>query len=97
MGAIETAAREFKANNGSMRTRAANILESARSSQVEVRKSVSLGNDLRLESEKLTGSGLEFEDHILQLTVFSGENGAFANSPNKMRRASARRESRRKL
>ncbi|MCL5124319.1 MAG: hypothetical protein M1511_07460 [Deltaproteobacteria bacterium] len=64
--------------------------------QRTVRKFVSLGNDLRLESEKLTGSGLEFEDHILQLTVFSSENGTCANSPNKMRRASARRELRRK-
>ncbi|MCL5124990.1 MAG: hypothetical protein M1511_10930 [Deltaproteobacteria bacterium] len=62
--------------------------------QRTLRKSVSLGNDLRLESEKLTGSGLEFEDHILQLTVFYSENAACANSPNKMRRASARRESR---
>ncbi|MGC8604006.1 MAG: hypothetical protein ACP5VS_09985 [Desulfomonilaceae bacterium] len=65
--------------------------------QRTVRKSVSPGNDLRLESEKLAGSGLEFENQILQLTVFSSENGASANSPNKMRRASVRRQLRRKL
>ncbi|MFA6222001.1 MAG: hypothetical protein WC647_06770 [Desulfomonilaceae bacterium] len=44
-------------------------------SRIEKRKSVSLGNDLRMESERLLGSGLEFEDQILQLSIFSAENG----------------------
>ncbi|MGC8657569.1 MAG: ARPP-1 family domain-containing protein [Desulfomonilaceae bacterium] len=96
MDALESVYLNTRNNHQSLRARAANILESARSSLVEVRKSVSLGNDLRLESDKLTGLGLEFENHILQLTVFSSENGASANSLNKMRRASIRRELRRK-
>ncbi len=36
---------------------------------------MALGNDLRLESERLMGSGLEFEEQILQLSIFTSENG----------------------
>jgi hypothetical protein len=67
-----------------------------RVSRIEKRKSVSLGADLRMESERLVGSGLEFEEQILQLSVFSAGNGNGRGGKTKMKRASARRESQRK-
>ena len=94
MDALESVNSNPKNNHQSLRARAANILESARHSHVEVRNSVSLGNDLRLESDKLTGSGLEFEDQVLQLSVFSSENGKEPKTGSRMRRASVRRENR---
>ncbi len=62
------------------------------SANLRNRKSVSLGNDSRMESERLVGSGLEFEDNVIQKRVFSSGNGSSPGS--RMRRASVRRENR---
>ena len=56
-------------------------------------KSVSPGNDLRLESERFTGAGLKFEDQIIQFSLFGSENGNGSSPQGWMRKASARRES----
>jgi len=46
------------------------LIQLAHLAKIEERKSVALGNDLRLESEQFIGSGLEFEDQIIQLSIF---------------------------
>ena len=61
-------------------------LESVGVSEIEIRKSVALGNHVRL------GSG----NQMLQMTVFAAENGKVAGPPRKMRRASVKRESQNK-
>jgi hypothetical protein len=93
MDALETSNGETKPNHRSLRGIASKIVESMQLSRIEQRKSVSLGADLRMESERLVGSGLEFEGQVIQLSVFSSGNGNETGPTSKMRRASARRES----
>ncbi|MGA8831359.1 MAG: ARPP-1 family domain-containing protein [Desulfomonilaceae bacterium] len=94
MDALETSNLEIKPNHQSLRAKASKLLESAQLSRIEERKSVALGNDLRLESERLMGSGLEFEEQILQLSILGSDNGNGTSAKTKMRRASTRRENR---
>ena len=70
-----------------------NALDTGALVAAEERRSVSLGNDLRLDSERFTGAGLEFEDQIIKFSLFSSENGNGSSKGCKMRWASARRES----
>jgi hypothetical protein len=70
------------------------LIQLAHLAKIEERKSVALGNDLRLESERLVGSGLEFEDQIIQLSIFGSGNDNGSSPGSRMRRASARRENR---
>lgn len=67
--------RESKPSNRSMRARATSILDDVGVTLVEKRKSVLLGNDLRLESARFTVAGLEFEDQRIQFSLFGSENG----------------------
>jgi hypothetical protein len=60
---------------------------------VEERRSVSMGNDICLESERFTGAGLEFEDQNIQFSVFGSGNGNGSSPKGRMKKASARRES----
>ena len=92
MDALETANQNCRPNHQSLRARASKLLESAQMSRIEERKSVALGNDLRLESERLMGSGLEFQDQILQLSIFGSESGRGTAAGSRMRKASVRRE-----
>ncbi len=46
------------------------FLAGAAGAPMDRRKSVSLGWDIRLESETIVGAGLEFEQQILQLSLF---------------------------
>jgi hypothetical protein len=94
MDALETANQNIKNNHQSLRAKASKIIESMQLSRIEERKSVSLGTDLRMESERLVGSGLEFEDNVIQMSVFSSGNGNGLSHGSRMRRASARRENR---
>ncbi len=57
---------QYRTSNRSMRARAAIILDDVGVALVEKRKSASLGNNLRLESEKFMGAWLEFGDQIIQ-------------------------------
>jgi hypothetical protein len=51
------------------------FLADAAKSTVDRRKSVSLGWDIRFESEAIVGAGLEFEQQILQLSLFKKDIG----------------------
>jgi hypothetical protein len=70
------------------------FLAGAAGANVDRRKSVSLGWDIRLESETIVGAGLEFEQQILQLSLFKKEIGQrTGNNERPLRRASGRRNS----
>jgi hypothetical protein len=60
--------RESKPSNRSTRAKATAILDDVGAALVEKRRSVSLGNDLRLESARFTVAGLEFEDQRIQFS-----------------------------
>ena len=90
MDALETAHVEKKVAAKSLRAMASKLLESAMGSHIEVRASVALGNDFRLESTDLLGAGLEFEGHVLQLSVFS-RNGSEEYGPRSRPMVSASR------
>jgi len=66
MDAPETAGANPKVNGKGMRATAMRLVSEIGRSSVEERRSASLGNDLRLESERFVGTGLEFGDHIIQ-------------------------------
>jgi hypothetical protein len=92
MDALETASQNIRNHHQALRAKASKIIQSMQLSSIEERKSVSLGNDLRMESERLFGSGLEFENHVIQMSVFSRGNGSIP--AGKMRRPSASRQTR---
>jgi len=94
MDALETAAPDNKPKHQARRSKAMKLIQLAHLAKIEERKSVALGNDLRLESEQFMGSGLEFEDQIIQLSIFGSGNGNGSSPGSRMRRASVRRENR---
>ena len=94
MDALETTNLEIKPNHQSLRAKASKLLEAVHQVTIEERQSVALGNDLRLQSERCMGSGLEFEGQIIQLSIFGSDNGNGTSAKTKMRRASTRRENR---
>lgn len=68
------------------------FLADAANSPMDRRKSVSLGWDIRLEAENVVGAGLEFENQILQLSLFKKDIGQrTGNNERPLRRASGRR------
>jgi len=68
------------------------LLLDAAAAIVERRPSVALGFDLRLESARVIGAGLEFGDHILHLSLFRQEPPpADRTRPRPLRQASRRR------
>lgn len=70
------------------------FLANAATSPMDRRKSVSLGWDIRLNSDTLVGAGLEFENQILQLSLFQKDIGQRnGNKERPLRRASRRRNS----
>jgi len=93
MDALETAHVENKPSPKSLRATASRVLESTMGAKLETRKSVGLGTDFRLDSLELFGAGLEFEEHVLQLSIFEKngtETHGFRSRP--MRPASRRRD-----
>ncbi len=95
MDALETLdAKKIKARSKASKARANKILESAGKAAVEKRKSVALGQDVRLESDEVVGAGLEFEGQVLQMTVFMKDHQGQAEETRRaMSRASRRRSS----
>ena len=73
MDALETAELRKKVVGKALKAKAAKLLQTAQAASTEIRRSVALGNDLRLESNGLMGAGLEFEGQVLQLSIF-GKN-----------------------
>lgn len=57
-----------------------NAMDSGALVAAEERRSVSLGNDVRLESEKFMGAGLEFGNRLFSL-AFSAQEREWFNSP----------------
>jgi len=70
MDALETAESEEKASSQTLRAKASKVLDAAQKARFEVRRSVALGDDVRLDSSDVIGAGLEFEGQILQLSIF---------------------------
>jgi hypothetical protein len=92
MDALETAHPKERVPDKSLKSRAIKIMESIQEAQMEVRQSVALGNDLRLESNDLTGAGLEFEGQTIQLSIFARDrNEEYGPKARPMARASVRR------
>ncbi|MFC1834881.1 ARPP-1 family domain-containing protein [Thermodesulfobacteriota bacterium] len=97
MDALETAASDRKPKTKPSKSRVSNILEATGQSTVEARKSVALGNDVRVESEVVVGSGLEYEGQVLQLTIFPNHQPDEPGGTGRaIRRASERRRSKRR-
>lgn len=76
----------------SARSRSEKFLVGVGESLVERRRSVSLGNDLRLGAPYITGCGLEYEKEILHLSVFPKDHKSPREVVSPFRRASSRRE-----
>lgn len=57
-----------------MKSQVTDLIKAAQSAEIETRPSVGLGLDLRLESRKLNGFALAFEDQILHLAIFARTN-----------------------
>ena len=92
MDALETVTLKVKDKSRPSKAKAIKILESAATAPVEKRKSVALGEDVRLESSNVVGAGLEFEEQVLQMTIFLKD---VDEDPGK-KGSSIRRASRRK-
>jgi len=93
MDALETVHINKKPCQKSLRLAASKVLESAMGAKLEMRKSVGLGTDLRIDSPKLFGAGLEFEEHVLQLSIFQkNETDTYGFRSRPMMRASRRRD-----
>lgn len=93
MDALETAPTGETSGRGPSRTTAVKTLEAACGASVRRRKSVALGEDLRLDSKDLMGAGIEFEGEVLQLSIFLTDREDRVSPHTRMRRASARRNS----
>jgi hypothetical protein len=93
MDALETANHKNAAESKPSKKKTKNILESAARANTEMRKSVALGHDIRIESEEVYGAGLEFERQLVQLTIFQkNSEGSPGREKSSMRRASDRRD-----
>lgn len=93
MDALETARLKLAEKTKPSKAKTAKVLESASQASVEKRNSVALGEDIRLESQELVGSGLEFEGRVLQLTVFrKDDEDTSGRRATSLRRASRRRD-----
>ncbi len=80
----------------SSRNKASRFLKLLEEVSIERRPSVALGNDLRIDSRRLTGSGLEYEDKILQLSLFPAPERERTATVIPLRRASERRRQNRR-
>lgn len=93
MDALETLPSKEKPQTRPSLARARSVLESAGNASTEKRKSVALGQDVRLESEEVVGAGLEFDGHLLQMSIFFKTERTSRGRKSTMSRASRRRDS----
>jgi hypothetical protein len=94
MDALETATTSAIRDSGQSKARTSKILESAANASVDKRRSVALGNDIRLESDFVIGAGLEFDGQVLQMSIFLKDDGHVSRKRDSaMHRASLRRRS----
>ena len=94
MDALEKAVDKQRSEGKTSKEKVNKILQHAAGASIEKRKSVSLGQDIRLESQNIVGAGLEYEGQILQLTIFSNDAAAAPDGTRRsIRKASERRRS----
>jgi hypothetical protein len=91
MDALETAGRSAKPSAQLLKGKASRFIERGQNAQIEVRKSVALGNDLRIESSQVMGSGFGLDGYVLQLSVFVRSNAESHPKGSRMAPASRRR------
>ncbi len=89
LDALETAAQSETPAISSQVVR--DFLRDAAAASVARRPSVALGFDLRLESAKVIGAGLEFADHILHLSLFRQNSRTAAQPTHRPLRPASRR------
>ena len=90
MDALETATLKVKGKARPSKTKATGMLKSAATASVERRKSVALGEDVRLEADNLMGAGLAFQGEVLQMSIFLKPEEESSPRSRSMRRASGR-------
>ena len=93
LDAVETLGKTVPISSKSQRTMVTALIESLSGAETSLRPSVGLGSDMRLKSRKVTGSGLELNEDVLQLTVFPFRKSESPSMETDFRRASARRKS----
>ncbi len=93
LDAIETSGLDSESGLRSLRFRAGKFIAQLTESTVEERRSVSLGNDLRLHGPKITGCGLAYQKEIIQLSIFPNGHRSGHDRVTPLRRASSRRRS----
>lgn len=97
MDALEKVRAEATPKGKPSKPRVSKILQSSARADPEPRKSVALGQDVRMESEDILGAGLEFEGQLLQLSVFPNDQGGREpERGERMSRASVRKRSMRR-
>jgi hypothetical protein len=71
------------------------FMKASRAARVESHESVGLGMDYRMESRKITGFSLVFDNQILHLSVFARTDGQSRNMhTSRMERYTQRRRNR---
>jgi hypothetical protein len=85
---------EKKAHTEAGTKSAKELLASASAAKAESRPSVSLGIDLRLESDKLIGFALGHEGRVVHLCLFPNAGNQNSKDSNRMVRHSTRRQRR---
>ncbi|MFP3868508.1 MAG: ARPP-1 family domain-containing protein [Desulfobacteraceae bacterium] len=93
LDALETADLEPQADSLPSADLVSHYLAQTALAQSERRKSISLGWDLRLDSEVIVGAGLVFDNQLLQLSLFPQAATQKQQNERTLRRASWRRGS----
>lgn len=90
--ALETVGERTSVGRGPSKDKITKLLEAVGEGRVEKRKSVALGQDVRVEAELVVGAGLEFDGRMVQMTIFLNEEGQRDEGPTgRLLRASRRR------
>jgi hypothetical protein len=91
MDALETSESGHSHRTQSLKSKALKFLEDAQKAKIEHRRSVGLGNDVRMESETVLGAGLEYEGQVIQATIFPVDDVEYSNNQGSIIKASRRR------
>jgi flavodoxin len=74
LDALETSGAQMRANSNSLKCLVLEFLEEAATAPITRRASISLGNDIRINSPIIEGAGLEYENQIIHLTIFTASD-----------------------
>ena len=90
--ALETVVERTTVGRSSSNDKVTKLLEAVGEGRVEKRKSVALGDDVRVEADQVVGAGLEFDGLMLQMTIFLNDERQKDEGPiRNLARASRRR------